>query len=124
MKRDFIDFFLVEPHQLPMHERLMNWSRWVKPGIATYPQPIWALGKSNGRQWHVPVLRETVDTLDAMKIEKAVGALPSAHRDAIRWAYVFPYVSVTKMRRVLGLTNEGLAKHINDSRIMLVNRGI
>jgi hypothetical protein len=124
MKREPIDFFLVADHHVEIHSRLCNWSRWVKPGLATYPQPIWALGKSNGRQWHIPVLRETVDTLDAMKIEKAVGALPSAHRDAIRWAYVFPYVSVTKVRRALGLTNEGLAKHLSDGRVMLVNRGI
>jgi hypothetical protein len=131
MKRDFIDFFLVEPHQLPMHERLMNWSRWVKPGFPSWQAPMWRQGKSNSRQWHQPEPRITVDTLDGHAIEKAVFDLPTPHRDALRWCYFSgcaprrrDYVSPMDMRRKLGVTAEGLMQLIRDGRQMLMNRSV
>ncbi len=125
MKREPIDFFIIEPSQLDMHRRLENWSRYVSGGRGSWTQaPIWKLGKSNGRQWHQPEFRPSVDTLDGHKLEKAVAALPEPHRDAIRWAYVFTYINPGKMRRHLGVTDSGLAKLVKDARSMLVNRRV
>lgn len=123
MKRDSIDFFLVAPNQLEIHERLLNWARWVSVGRAPYQAPMWRQGKSSGRQWHVPVVRETVNTLDGLALEKAVGALPVPHREAIRWCYVYQ-TSPMQARRKLGVTAEGLMRLISDARLMLRNRGV
>ena len=48
----------------------------VRPNYAQCPM-FRALGvKSNSWQWHAPEIRDTIDTLDAMRLEKAVAALP------------------------------------------------
>lgn len=122
MRRDLPDFFYIEPAQLAIHDRLLNWSRYVSgKGSAWTQGPIWKLGKSNGRQWHQPEHKPSVDTLDGHKLEKAVGLLPAPHRDAIRWHYVFP-MNPSKMRRHLGVTDSGLARLVMDGRAMLINR--
>jgi hypothetical protein len=123
MKREDIDFFVVEDHHLVIHERLNNWARYVKPGLPVAQAPIWRLGKSNTRQWHEPQGREEVNTIDGMALEKAVAALPAPHRDALRWAYVFR-TGPWKMRKVLSVSNAGLMKLVKDGRTMLMNRGV
>jgi hypothetical protein len=124
MRRGSIDYFIVPDNQLGMHERLLNWSRWVRPGVGSASHPMWRQGRSNSRQWHTPEIRDTVNTLDGHKVEKGVSALPEKHRAAIRWAYVTSYQSPTRIRRELGVTADGLLKLIQDARSMLVNRGV
>ena len=125
MKREMVDFFLVPDHQLAIHLRLENWSRYDKGRSCAWSQaPIWKLGKSNGRQWHTPELRPSVDTLDGHAIEKAVGSLPAPHRDAIRWYYVFAILNPSRMRRHLGVTDRGLGELVADGRRMLINRKV
>lgn len=63
------------------------------------------------------------DTLDGMRMEKAVGMLPSLHRDALRWFYVRRY-SEQKFRREAGLTRDGLVQVLKDARQMLINRRV
>lgn len=121
MKRDNIDFFVVEPHQADIHERLCNWARWVSVRPVPGQHPMWRQSRSNSRQWHQPEPRHEVNTLDAALIEKAVGALPVAHREAIRWQYVWRN-GPAKVRRKLGVTDAGLQKLVRDGRQMLMNR--
>ena len=121
MQRDYIDFHAVPDHQLGMHDRLLNWSRWVRVTVPGWQASIWRLGKSNTRQWHEPEMREETDILDGMAMEKAVFALPDKHRDAIRWHYVYR-TSPTAARKHLGVTNEGLQRLVVDGRTMLINR--
>lgn len=123
MKREEVDFHIVRDINLPIHERLQNWARYVSTGKTHWQAPIWRLGKSNGRQWHEPVLSVPVNTIDGHKLEKAVAALPDGHRDAIRWAYVHRRIQPFKMQRHLGVTEAGLLLLIEDARSMLRNRG-
>lgn len=124
MKRDLIDFFLVEPHQLGIHARLENWSRWVAtPRLYGITHPMWAKAQSNARQWHEPDLREPVDTLDAQAMEKAVFHLPEPHRDALRWQYVWKGGPL-HMARKLGVSKDGLMRLVRDGRQMLMNRSV
>lgn len=122
MKRDLIDFFIVEPHQLDIHRRLENWSRTVQVWRAGGKQhPMWAKATSNARQWHEPDLRDPTDTLDGHVIEKAVAQLPIPNRDALRWNYVH-CGGPLKMAQKLGVTKDGLLKLVRDGRQMLINR--
>lgn len=123
MQRDYIDFHIVPDGQLAMHDRLLNWSRWVRVNAPRWQAPIWRLGKSSARQWSEPPIADAVDTLDGHAVEKAVAALPAPHRDAIRWHYVFR-TTPSHARRVLGVTNEGLQRLVVDGRSMLSNRGV
>lgn len=121
MKREAIDFFVVESHQLEIHDRLLNWARWVRPRHQHWEHPMWKQGRSNARQWHQPVVGEGIDPLDGQRVEKAVSALPVAYRTAIRWCYV-KCDSPHKIRRELAVTADGLLKLIRDARQMLLNR--
>jgi len=123
MIRDYIDFHAVPDAQLAMHDRLLNWERYVRVHRVGWPQAaIWRLGKPNGRQWHTPELREEVNTLDGGHMEKAVRALPDKHRDALRWHYVWR-TTPSHARRVLGVTSDTLRVLVVDGRSMLMNRG-
>jgi hypothetical protein len=121
LKRDLPDFFYVADAQLGIHARLQNWARYVLGRGTGWQSPIWKLGKPNGRQWHQPEYRDPVNTLDGHAIEKAVGLLPHDHREALRWYYVHRS-SPNRIRRVLGVTNDGLMRLVVDGRQMLVNR--
>jgi hypothetical protein len=124
MRRDLIDFFVVEPHQIAMHERLENWALtvevWRTQGRG---HPMWAKSRSNSRQWHEPSLRAPANTLEGHAMEKAVAALPPPNRDALRWQYVWKGGPL-HMARKLGVTKEGLFKLVKDGRQMLINRRV
>ena len=107
MKRDFIDLHYIEPHQVAIHERLLNWERYVSVGKGRSQAPIWRLGKSNTRQWHVPEMRQETDSLDGMRLEKAISQMPEPYRGVLRWYYVWR-TEPSKARRQFGLTMEGL----------------
>jgi DNA-directed RNA polymerase specialized sigma24 family protein len=125
MRRDLIDFFIVPDHQLQMHGRLENWSRWVefsrKQGGKQHP--MWAKSMSNARQWHEPEIRDATDELDGLALEKGVAMLPEKHREAVRWCYVYRSGPL-HMARKLGLTKEGLMLLVRDGRQMLINRRV
>ena len=116
-----IDFFHVEPQHNQIHSQLENWARYVAvkpPGWAQHP--MWRQGKSNGRQWHLPQIREEVDTLDGHRVEKAVAALPDPYKSVLRWAYVYRF-GVLKARRVFGMTEIELYGALSRARSMLKN---
>lgn len=121
MKRDYIDFHMVKDDHQAIHARLLNWARWVAPRAPSWISPMFRQYRSHAWQWHTPEVREVTDTLDAQQIEKEVSKLPDAHREAIRWAYVVCCPPI-HAQRALGLTKDGLFRHVQDARTMLKNR--
>jgi hypothetical protein len=123
LKRDFIDFFEVEPQHFAIHDKLMNWALCVQyhKEVGGPIARIWRMGRPNGRQWHAPELRPEPDYADGTKIEHAVRKLPAPHAYALRWSYVWR-TSPMKARRELGVTAEALARLVKDGRSMLKNR--
>jgi DNA-directed RNA polymerase specialized sigma24 family protein len=75
------------------------------------------------KQWesdaHITI---AINTLAAHEIERAVSLLPEKHRYALRWAYVFAYIPINRVRRELGVTLEELAKLIDEARTMVIDR--
>lgn len=121
-KRERADFHHVEPQHRAIHDRLQNWGRWVRSdGVRHGICPMFRQARSMAFQWHMPEFRETVDPLDAAKVEKAVSGLPSYHRDAVRWAYVVQCQPAPVMR-ALGVSDQGLYRYLRDGRQMLINR--
>lgn len=120
--QEIVDYNHVQAHHEAIHERLMNWARWVRVrpnGWATHP--MFRMYQSKARQWEAPVIQNPVDTLDAVQVEKAVSALPVKHREAIRWSYVHCRDPLG-MARTLAVTKQGLADLVNDGRTMLKNK--
>lgn len=117
------DFQYIPPEQKAIDERLDNWARYVQVKQPSWISPIWKLGKSNGRQWHEPEYRPMCDTLDGMVMEKAVYHLPSLHRAAIRWAYVYKH-HPAKFCHQHGISKQSLGQLIEDGRRMLMNRRV
>lgn len=117
--RETIDFDYVPDEQRPTHDRLLNWSRWVtvRPhGWAV--APMFKQAQSNSRQWHAPDAVIPVDTLDAVRVEKAVSAMPRKHRDALRWHYVHKH-SPIKAAHSLAVSKSGLYELVVNARYML-----
>ena len=120
MTKATIDFSRVEPNQIAIHDRLRNWARWVTPRTGNTVSPMFRGYRSHAWQWHTPEIRETCDMLDAQAIEKTVSKLPEKHRTAVRWAYVYRCTPAIACRE-LGLSYDGLYRHLRDGRQMLAN---
>lgn len=119
-----IDFFTVAERHEDVHKRLDEWARWVRPrGHIGFTQPIFRMYQSKARHWdidpHIPV---AINTLAAMEIERIVAGLPDKHRDVLRWAYVWPWVPVGKVRRMLALSMHDIQAMLHDGRDMTLNR--
>lgn len=116
-----VDFHVIENHQRAMDARLLNWARWVKPGRQSWISPMFAMYRSKSWQWERPEVKDPIDTLDAMALEKAVSALPQKHREAVRWAYVIKCTPAPVCRKI-GANYDGLLVYLRDGRQMLINR--
>lgn len=119
------DFSTVLPGHNAIHNRLVNWARWVTVHPTSFTQPMFA-GYTTSRKWEAnPHISTPVDKLDAAVIEHAVAALPHHHRYVVRWLYVHRNtVSVTKMRKALGVTAMTASDLGHRARQMLVNKGL
>jgi len=117
-----IDFNAVPFRQEHIHERLVNWARWVRPRRSSWVHPMWR-GFKASEVWAETRSSVPIDPLDAQKMERGVSALPDQHKFSIRWCYVYRGNPV-RAARMVGETQEGLAALISAARVMLVNRGI
>jgi DNA-directed RNA polymerase specialized sigma24 family protein len=120
MSRELVDFHRVEEHQIAMHERLLNWARWLNSGRGGSVSPMFRQYRSNAWQWHPAEHRPFCDTLDAPLMEKTVYKLPEKHRMAVRWLYVYRCAPINACR-AMGLSHTGLYQHSRDGRQMLIN---
>ena len=119
MKREHVDFFIIPDEQLAIHAQLENWARWVTPRLHfDRGLMLWRMGKSNGRQWHAPEIRDSTDPLAAMAMEKAVYRLAEPYRQAVRWAYVYRTPPARACRK-LGVGMDRLAELVRMGRNML-----
>lgn len=122
MTKPHIDFNSVSYAHEPIHERLVNWARWVRPRPSSWVHPMWR-GFKASEIWTGPTAAAPLDPLDAQKLEKGVSALPESHRFSIRWCYVYGG-QPRKAAAHVGESLEGLQVLIVNSRQMLINRRI
>jgi len=116
-----LDLHHIDSAHEAVHQRLINWARYVRVTGGGFIQPMWKQGKSS-RQWdESPHINIEVDTLDGHIIEQAVYKLPPNHRSVIRWWYCFN-TPEHKVRRELACTHAGLALLVREGRGMLLNR--
>ena len=118
-KKSQIDFAAVEIGHIAIHDRLRNWARWVVVRPQARAHPMFRLYKPPP-QWEPRELRESCDLLDAALMEKLVRKLPPKHRGAVRWNYVWRQTPAVAVRE-LGLSYDGLYRHLREGRQMLVN---
>lgn len=115
----YVDFHVIDPLHSKVHERLLNWARWVKvrPDLGWKMAPFWRLIKKE-RVGEELAIRETCDILDAEMVEKAIRILPEPNRTAIRWWYV-KADNPKKAAQALGLSLSGLSDIISQTRSLL-----
>ena len=120
-----VDFHAVEEHQREIDRRLHNWAKWCRGSNVPMTSPMFRMTPTP------PLVRgdmayqmaDTIDRMDAMRIAKAVVALPDGHRAAVNWAYVKP-VNPARACRAIGVSMDGLALLLRDGRQMLINRKV
>lgn len=118
-----VDFSRIPTRHDAINLRLEQWAKWVSVRPQAWKvQPMFRQYRSHSWQWHSPEIKTELNTLECVEIEKMVSQLPDKHRTAIRWAYVFPWIAPSVIRRELALTKEGLEQLLTDARDMLVNR--
>lgn len=119
--REIVDFNHVATEHEAIHARLENWAKWLRPRVSGWhTHPMWRNSRPSN-QWDAsPYIGASIDTLDALAIERAVSALPHKHRDAIRWHY-YHKGNPAAMARNLGLSKQGLADIVCVARTMLKN---
>jgi hypothetical protein len=117
-----VDFFYVEPHQVEMDKRLVNWGKSQFSGFGGGMSPMFRQVKPS-QQWDAIETRIPVDTHDAMLIAKGVAALPEFHALALNWCYVLKS-SPAKGMKLLSTNARGLEAFIRDGRQMLINRKV
>jgi hypothetical protein len=119
-----IDFHAVDEKHAGIHRRLENWARWCNGSSGPSSSPMFRLfiSPARARGGDIVTFSVPVDRSDAIRISKAVIALPDKHRSAIQWAYVKP-VSPRRAAAAIGTSLDGLALYVRDARQMLLNRG-
>lgn len=122
MTKVAINFNEVSRSHEPIHERLVNWARWVRPRPSSWVHPMWRGFKSN-EIWTGSTASVPLDPLDAQAVEKGVSALPEAHRFSIRWCYVYGG-QPRKAAQHVGETLEGLQALVVNGRQMLITRRV
>lgn len=123
--RTEIDFHAVDESHAGIHRRLENWARWCNGSSGPSASPMFRLfiSPARARGGDIVMFSVPVDRSDAIRISKAVIALPDKHRAAIQWCYVKP-VSPRRAASAIGTSLEGLAQYVRDGRTMLINRGV
>lgn len=118
-----IDFHAVDPKHAEIDRRLTNWGRWCNGSGGPSSSPMFRLFRSPARVRadYGTNVSVPVDKSDAIRLSKAVIALPAPHRAAINWSYVRP-VNPRRAAAAIGTTLEGLMLLVRDGRQMLVNR--
>lgn len=102
--------------------RLESWARWVQVRPQPWKsQPMFRLYKPPP-QWEPRELKVEANPIECMEIERIVAQLPDRHRHALRWFYVYPYISDSRIRREVAETRQGLYQLLADSRDMVKNR--
>lgn len=122
MTRDPVDFFIVRPAHEQIHARLTNWARWAS-GHRSVGNVLPMF-----KDYRHPQHRETgagsipIDSLDAIALQKLFAGVPQLNRHAIHWVYLYPFIRVEKVCRVLAVSRTQLAESIHDGRAMVKNR--
>ena len=115
-----LDLFHIPANQYKMHDQLVNWTRWVSPGIRPHVAPGCERARSNARQWEEPEIRPDIDELAAVAMEHKVRQLPEVNALAIRWWYVHHHrTSLAKMRRQARLSVEQFRTAVLQGRELL-----
>ena len=117
----YVDFSRVAQHHDAIDARLTNWGRWCHSPVGRKCSPGFELYRSSD-QWAQDAGGQSVDGIDASRIQRHVTQLPVKHRLAICWCYV-TRSNPRKAAQSVGESMQGLADLIVNGRQMLINRG-
>lgn len=117
--RIVVDYNQIPPEQLPIHERLVNWERWQRGGNAGNVHPMFRQYRPQG--YAEPIAPSTVNSLDAVEVQKVMKDIPERQRIAVQWFYILR-TNPTRACKAIGCSHEGLKALIEDGRTMIKNR--
>lgn len=122
----YVDFHQIDEKHRAIDARLSNWARWCVVHGSRFVQPMFRYYRPDNfddeRGGHDVQTPDPIDPVDALKIERAVVQLPENHKLATVWFYRIKCQPV-RACRAIGVTRDGLAGLVRDSRSMLINRG-
>lgn len=116
--RKYVDFNAIPEDQLPMHWRLVNWSRSVVNGSPSSVAPMFQQYRSS-EVYSSGGGKIPFDAVDAGKVGKAVVALPTPNLLAINWWYVKP-CAPSRAAKGMQCSFAELAQLVIDGRAKLI----
>ena len=118
------DYTHIEARHDSVNIRLEQWARWVQVRPQVWKmQPMFRSYRAPRQYaYETADIKVALNTLECHEIERIVSHLPDKHRSALRWYYVYPFISDSRIRRELGETRAGLAELLHKGRCMVVNR--
>ena len=118
----FPDFHAVQPQHLIIHDALLNWARVVRDNASGAKCAPCFRHYLSSEVWISEPPRIPTDSQAGWGMERSVGNLPERHREAIRWHYVYPRKTPSKVAYRLAVTQAMLFQLVHDGRSMLKNR--
>ena len=120
----YVDFNAIEEKHRAIDKRLCNWAAWAVVHGSRFVSPMFRQYRSDESfdDVHDQQRPLPIDVSDALKIERAVVQLPENHKLATVWFYRIKCQPV-RACKAIGVTRDGLAGLVRDSRSMLINRG-
>jgi DNA-directed RNA polymerase specialized sigma24 family protein len=122
MRRDDIDFHYVPEEHIRIHERLLNWAKWLRPGWVPGVAPGFELYQSPAYAKEDASCGQGVDGGDACRVHSVVQTLPVRQRATLTWCYCRP-VNPRSMAKSLDVTMVELSDLLMDARQRLIDQG-
>lgn len=124
MAREYVDFNAVLEKHRPIDKRLCNWAAWAVVHGGRFVQPMFRQYRADESfdDVHAQQKPMPIDPADALRIERAVVALPEPQKLAAVWFYRIK-TQPMKACKALGVSRAGLAELIGTSRQILIDRG-
>jgi hypothetical protein len=102
--------------------RLENWKNWAREH-RKYRVTQSLEGRYRAPpMWHPPEAKVFVDILDALKVEKALVAMPQPYKQLLIYRYIYPYLNFAAFCRKASIHQSKFSEYERRSICMLHNR--
>lgn len=114
---------MIDTQQLIV-DRLENWARWARVNATRCHCMSIEHRYKAPPCWEQEQPRHEVDILDAVIIEKIVVSLPSKNMQALKYAYILPWVPYWEQIRRIGCKSSNYLDTIHKAELMVRNATI
>jgi hypothetical protein len=103
-------------------QRLENWRNWARDHRKYRVTPSLEGRYRPPPSWHPPEPKIFVDILDAIKVEKALVAMPQPYKQVLIYRYIYPFLNFNAFCRKASIHQSKFNEYERRAICMLHNR--